>query len=164
MNRKLSVGKREIWILVALAGIFLLLVCNLLEGKSSSPASGKNSLYDNVGDDLSMSYKGDSSFDMLGMSQDTESDEIARFCSLWENKIEGILSCMKGVGKADVILYSRLDERNLPDITGVFVLAQGAGDVSVEVRIKNALRTLLGISEMQVSVQTLSATESPEVR
>ena len=71
---------------------------------------------------------------------------------------------MKGVGKADVILYARLDERNLPDITGVFVLAQGAGDVSVEVRIKNALRTLLGISEMQVSVQTLSATESPEVR
>ena len=159
LNRKLPLGKREIWIVIALVGIFLLLVCNLLEGKGNAASSQNNLLYDTAGQDSSMSYKRDSSYDIFGMTQSSEGDEIAGFCGLWETKIEGILSGMKGVGKTDVIMYAQMDDRNLPGITGVLVLAQGAGDVTVEVRIKNALKTLLGISEMQIAVQTLSLKE-----
>lgn len=156
LNGKLSLGKREIWIVVALVGIFLLLVCNLLEGNENAASSQNTLLDDAAGKDFSMSYKGDSSYDIFGMTQSSEGDEIACFCGLWEAKIESILSGMKDVGKTDVIMYAQLDDRNLPEITGVLVLAQGAGDVTVEVRIKNALKTLLGISEMQIAVQTLS--------
>lgn len=162
MNWKLSLGKRELWIMVALAGIFLLLVCKLLEGKSTAASPQNNYLYDSAGLESSMSNKGYSSFDILGIPQNTEGDEIAGFCQLWEIKIENILSGMKGVGKAEVIMYAEADERNLPAITGVLVLAQGAENVMIEVRIKNALRTLLGISEMQINVQTLAVEKASE--
>ena len=164
LNGKLSLGKREIWIVVALVGIFLLLICNLLEGNQNAAWSQNNLLYDTVGQDASMSYKEDSSYDIFGITQSSEGEEIAGFCTLWETKIESVLSGMQGVGKTDVIMYAQPDDRNLPNITGVLVLAQGAGDVTVEVRIKNVLKTLLGISEMQIAVQTLSQTDIQDVQ
>ena len=63
-------------------------------------------------------------------------------------QLEEALCCMQGVGEAKVMIT-----RAEPDmIRGVIVVARGAEDVAVRLRIQSAVCTVLGIEPGRVEV------------
>lgn len=105
------------------------------------------------------SDKVDTGYDMFSVEPLWEDDEALTkeqaYISYMETRLETALSQMEGVGEARVVVQAEPDEEKKVVITGVLVLAEGVYDVSVEVKIRNSLRTLLGISERQIAVQLL---------
>ena len=69
--------------------------------------------------------------------------------STQEKRIAAVLSAMEGAGKVEVALFYG-GEGTQP--TGAVVVAQGAGDLAVRLRLIRAARTLLGLPETAVDV------------
>ncbi len=64
-----------------------------------------------------------------------------------ENRISRVLSAIDGAGTVDVAVYY---EESVP--CGAVVVADGAGDVAVRLRLVSAVTTLLGIGQSRVAV------------
>ena len=64
-----------------------------------------------------------------------------------ENRIRQVLSAIDGAGTVDVAVYY---EESLP--CGAVIVADGAGDVAVQLRLTSAVTTLLGIDLARVAV------------
>ena len=64
-----------------------------------------------------------------------------------EKRMENVIRKMEGVGDCDVVI---IDEHN--QITGVLIVCEGAEDISVRIRVQNALGTLLGIENSKIGV------------
>lgn len=153
MNQKETWEKllhsKEKWIVFVLLGALVLLL--------SWPMKTKNN--------LSVSDKPDVDSDMLSInpiwsdvSEEGALRERQEYSHYLENQLEEALGRMRGVGETQVVIYMQAKEDEPYAITGVLVLAQGAGEEAVEVRIRNSLRTVLGISERQIAVQPLEKT------
>lgn len=73
-----------------------------------------------------------------------------------ERRIAEVLSAMEGAGKVEVALFYATAQDGLGARggapTGAVVVAQGAGDLSVRLRLTRAVRTLLGLPETAVDV------------
>ncbi len=76
---------------------------------------------------------------MLGTSTDDSSSE--------ESRISRVLSAIEGAGTVEVAVYF---EDAVP--CGAVVVADGAGDVAVQLRLLSAVTTLLGINQNRVSI------------
>lgn len=76
---------------------------------------------------------------MLGTKSETSSTE--------ESRISRVLSAIDGAGSVDVAVYY---EESIP--CGAVVVAQGAGDVAVQLRLMSAVTTLLGINPDRVAI------------
>lgn len=76
---------------------------------------------------------------MLGTSTDDSSSE--------ESRISRVLSAIEGAGTVEVAVYY---EDAVP--CGAVVVADGAGDVAVQLRLLSAVTTLLGINQNRVSI------------
>lgn len=75
-----------------------------------------------------------------------------------EQRIAEVLSAMAGAGKVEVALYYGQQEQGVFSSegtgvpTGAVVVAQGADDLNVRLKLIRAMRTLLGLSENAVDV------------
>ena len=76
---------------------------------------------------------------MLGTSTDDSSSE--------ESRISRVLSAIEGAGTVEVAVYY---EDAVP--CGAVVVADGAGNVAVQLRLLSAVTTLLGINQNRVSI------------
>lgn len=76
---------------------------------------------------------------MLGLQSEAASTE--------ENRISRVLSAIDGAGTVEVAVYY---EDALP--CGAVVVADGAGDVAVQLRLVSAVTTLLGIQQDRVAI------------
>ena len=76
---------------------------------------------------------------MLGTSTDDSSSE--------ESRISRVLSAIEGAGTVEVAVYY---EDAVP--CGAVVVADGAGDIAVQLRLLSAVTTLLGINQNRVSI------------
>ncbi|MBQ8554890.1 MAG: hypothetical protein IJ438_03350 [Clostridia bacterium] len=77
----------------------------------------------------------------LGMSASGQS------ASTEEGRISRVLSQLDGAGQVEVAIHY---DESLP--CGAVVVADGAGDVSVQLRLVSAVTTLLGLDNSQVAV------------
>lgn len=75
---------------------------------------------------------------MLG-AQDSASTE--------ESRISRVLSAIDGAGQVEVAVYY---EEAIP--CGAVIVADGAGDVSVQLRLLSAVTTLLGVNQERVAI------------
>lgn len=64
-----------------------------------------------------------------------------------EDRISRVLSSIAGAGQVDVAVYY---EDSLP--CGAVVVADGADDAAVQIRLVSAVRTLLGIEQERIAV------------
>ncbi len=76
---------------------------------------------------------------MLGMQEEAASTEEAR--------ISRVLSAIDGAGQVEVAVYY---EEALP--CSAVVVAEGADDVAVQLRLASAVTTLLGIPQERVAI------------
>ena len=76
---------------------------------------------------------------MLGMQENGDASG--------EDRISRVLSTIAGAGRVDVAVYY---EESLP--CGAVVVADGAGDAAVHLRLVSAVKTLLGIDQERISV------------
>lgn len=76
---------------------------------------------------------------MLGMRDGSSATE--------EDRISRVLSSIAGAGQVNVAVYY---EDSLP--CGAVVVADGAGDVAVEIQLVSAVKTLLGIGQERIAV------------
>lgn len=76
---------------------------------------------------------------MLGLQSEAASTE--------ESRISRVLSAIDGAGTVEVAVYY---EDTLP--CGAVVVADGAGDVAVQLRLISAVTTLLGIQQDRVAI------------
>lgn len=67
--------------------------------------------------------------------------------STGESRIRQVLSAIDGAGVVDVAVYY---EESIP--CGAVIVADGAGDVAVQLRLVSAVTTLLGIDQGRVAV------------
>lgn len=66
-----------------------------------------------------------------------------------EARLSRVLSAMEGAGEVEVAVFYA-DDSVLP--CGAVVVAQGAGDVDVRLRLSRAVCTLLGLDNNQVDI------------
>lgn len=64
-----------------------------------------------------------------------------------EDHISSVLSRVKGAGMVEVSVYY---EDAIP--TGALIVADGAGDIAVRLRLTNAMTSLLGLEEERIAV------------
>lgn len=64
-----------------------------------------------------------------------------------ENRISQVLSAIQGAGDVEVAVYY---EESVP--CGAVIVAQGAKDVAVQLRLASAVTTLLGIDQSRVAI------------
>ncbi len=76
---------------------------------------------------------------VLGVQGETASTE--------ESRISRVLSAIEGAGTVEVAVHY---EDSLP--CSAVVVAQGAGDVAVQLRLMSAVTTLLGIDQNRVAI------------
>ena len=76
---------------------------------------------------------------MMGTQTESASTE--------ESRISRVLSAIDGAGTVEVAVYY---EESIP--CGAVVVAEGAGDVAVQLRLVSAVTTLLGIDQGRVAV------------
>ena len=67
--------------------------------------------------------------------------------SAGENRISRVLSAIQGAGKVEVAIYY---ENTVP--CGAVVVADGAGDIAVQLRLLSAVSTLLGVNQDRVAI------------
>ena len=68
-----------------------------------------------------------------------------------EVRLARVLSAMAGAGRVEVaVFYESSEEKGCP--TGAVVVAQGAGDVDVRIRLTRAVATLTGLDAAKVEV------------
>ncbi|MBE5810289.1 MAG: hypothetical protein E7318_05055 [Clostridiales bacterium] len=76
---------------------------------------------------------------LLGAQQDTASTE--------ENRVSRVLSAIQGAGDVEVAFYY---ENAVP--CGAVIVAQGANDIAVQLRLASAVTKLLGIDANRVAI------------
>lgn len=76
---------------------------------------------------------------MLGAQEGSSSTE--------ESRISRVLSAIDGAGRVEVAVYY---EEAVP--CGAVIVADGAGDVAVQLRLLSAVTTLLGVNQERVAI------------
>lgn len=76
---------------------------------------------------------------MMGQQDAASTDE--------EGRISRVLSAIQGAGTVDIAVYYEAD---VP--CGAVVVAEGAGDIAVQLRLMSAVTTLLGVEPDRVSI------------
>lgn len=67
-----------------------------------------------------------------------------------EARLAQVLSAMEGAGKVEVAVFYQDEKETIP--CGAVVVADGAKDVSVQLRLTRAIMTLMGLDNDQISI------------
>ena len=70
--------------------------------------------------------------------------------TLMEAQLSRVLSAMEGAGRVEVAVSFRDEDGTVP--CGAVVVADGAGDVSVQLRLTRAIMTLLELDADEISI------------
>lgn len=121
-------GKKDTAICAAMAIVIIILAANIYINKERDTAS----------------YK--ASEPVASPVEDSDADI--------ELKLERILSNIDGTGKADVMItyQSALAAEEQPVPLGAVIIAEGADDIEVRIKIQQAVQTALGIEARQVKI------------
>lgn len=83
-----------------------------------------------------------------------------------EIRLEYVLSAMEGVGKVKVMIATEKkssalfsEEGSGEKVSGVVIVAEGAGNPSVDARILNAVKALFSIDAHKISIVKMSSQE-----
>ena len=87
---------------------------------------------------------------LLLISGRKESDDVGTDI---ERRMERVIKRMEGVRDCDVMI---IDNDN--EITGVLIVCDGAEDISVRIRVQNAVGTLLDIENSKIGVVPMKGT------
>lgn len=71
-----------------------------------------------------------------------------------EIRLERVMEKIEGAGDTDVMIA---EENGC--VTGVLVVAQGAGDIAVRLRLQNAVKTLLDVENEKINVMPMEGAE-----
>ncbi len=103
--------------------------------------------------------------DGLDSSMSAEYTESVEESDL-EAQLERVLSSMEGVGDVEVMItlestQSSLfgDDSSTGKVSGVVVVAQGAGDAVVETRISDAVKALFSVDAHKISIVKMKSQE-----
>ena len=101
-----------------------------------------------------------SNFDQKNVQQESEEQNDLN------RQLECILSAMEGVGEVEFMITTQKnpsslfgEDKNLPDVCGVVVVAQGAGSPSVDARISEAVKALFSIDVHKISIVKMRSQE-----
>ena len=83
-----------------------------------------------------------------------------------EAQLESVLSAMEGVGKVKVMIATEKkgsalfsEESSSEKVLGVVIVAEGAGNPSVDARILNAVKALFSIDAHKISIVKMRSQE-----
>lgn len=83
-----------------------------------------------------------------------------------ENQLKRVLSAMEGVGEVEVMITLEPEENSLfgtstdtGKVCGVVVVAEGAGNAVVEMRISDAVKALFSIEAHKISIVKMRSQE-----
>lgn len=133
---------RQKWIVCILFGVLLLVIAIPVEPKTG--ASSKKKV------------------------ETSEADEaLDEYESQMEKRLEHLLEQMDGVGKVDVMIYSGasddeehyITQQKTPEVRGICVVAEGAGDSETRVKIYNAIQALFSIDAHKISIVEMGVQE-----
>ena len=73
-------------------------------------------------------------------------------CTDEEARLERILSAINGAGKVDAAVFYAADEAGQSIPCGAVIVADGAHDAAVQLRLSSAVATLLGLDNNQIDI------------
>ena len=83
-----------------------------------------------------------------------------------EQQLKNVLSAMEGVGEVEVMITTETTNDSLFEtqkeqgkVQGVVVVAQGAGNPSVDVRISDAVKALFSVESHKISIVKMRSQE-----
>ena len=83
-----------------------------------------------------------------------------------EEKLEHVLAAMEGVGEVKVMITVKesasdlfSDEKEEGEVLGVVVVAQGAGNATIDSKIMTAVKALFGIEAHKISIVKMRSQE-----
>jgi stage III sporulation protein AG len=83
-----------------------------------------------------------------------------------EEKLEQVLAAMEGVGEVKVMITVKesasdlfSDEKEEGEVLGVVVVAQGAGNATIDSKIMTAVKALFGIEAHKISIVKMRSQE-----
>ena len=83
-----------------------------------------------------------------------------------EEKLEHVLAAMEGVGEVKVMITIKesasdlfSDEKEEGEVLGVVVVAQGAGNATIDSKIMTAVKALFGIEAHKISIVKMRSQE-----
>ena len=83
-----------------------------------------------------------------------------------EYRLKRVLSVMEGVGEVEVMITTEGEEVSLfatetktEKVSGVLVVAEGAGNATVEMRISEAIKALFSVDSHKISIVKMSSEE-----
>ena len=86
-----------------------------------------------------------------------------------EVQLKKILSTMEGVGEVEVMITTETAENSLFEteqtrgkVMGVVVVAEGAGNASVDARIMNVVKALFSVDAHKISIVKMKSQEGDE--
>lgn len=93
----------------------------------------------------------------LGDMDDTQVQKTAL-----EARLESVLSKIQGAGQVSVVIYTASETSAFSSAAssapcGAVIVAQGAGDISVRLRLLSATQTLLSLPASSISVYEMEA-------
>ena len=94
----------------------------------------------------------------LLLTADAQGGEAYESTSL-ERRMENVLSCIDGAGKVRVLVHSAEATAAFSSqdgrAAGVLVVAEGAGNLKVNMELQRAVQALLGIEAEQIEILTM---------
>ena len=83
-----------------------------------------------------------------------------------EQQLKNVLSAMEGVGEVEVMITTKSaktdffsDEYEEGEVLGVVVVAQGAGNPTIDAKISDAIKALFGIDVHKISIVKMRSQE-----
>lgn len=141
-KEKIRQMKKEQWLIVLLIGILLLVIS--LPTKESENETKADSAVQDAGEE----------------DEEKSMQESFSYEQQLEARLEDILSRMEGVGQVQVMLSVDEEENsslytssnNVPSVTGVLILCDGADDATVVQNISDAVMALFQIEIHKIKV------------
>ena len=101
-----------------------------------------------------------------GSLKETQAETVDVTKGELEAQLERILSAMEGVGNVEVMITTEVGEEGLfggqesnKKVCGVVVVAQGAGNASVNAKISEAVKALFSIDVHKISIVKMRSQE-----
>jgi len=108
---------------------------------------------------MALPMKNDTKSTLLSETETIEPKEV-------EERLKRVLSVMEGVGDVEVMVTTKntesslfSEERNLGEVQGVVIVAQGADEPTVNAKILEAVKALFGIDAHKISIIKMSPKE-----
>ena len=184
-NKKWRSWKKSDWLLLALAGILLLVIALPVESGDGTAEKAYNTVQEEkeASGGSGRTASGDSGGTASGSQTSEEGEQ--EYVQYLEKKLENILMQMDGVGKRDsgggersvteqagedsTVYVETADEKypyvqkeTLPTVAGVVVVAEGGGNPAAVSEISESVQALLKVEPHRIRVVKMCSREESE--